>query len=131
MSFSHKHTPTNPIFKDLQILQLDDLITTNNIIFVHKTLTKLAPSHFDNFYELHTPSHSYNTVNNPSSQYSIPTGSVSLSDIELHTFKYRCAQDWNEIIKIISRTTNHTQRLLDVSINNLKSITKAHFIGAY
>ena len=24
MSFSHKYAPTNPIFKDLQILQLDD-----------------------------------------------------------------------------------------------------------
>ena len=131
MSFSHKYAATNPIFKDLQILQLNDLITTNNIIFVHKTLTKLSPSHFNNFYELHTPSHSYNTVNNPSSQYSIPAGSISLSDIELDTFKYRCAQDSNEIIKTISRTTNHTQRLLDVSINSLKYITKAHFIGAY
>ena len=37
MSFSPNDAPTNPIFKDLQILQLNDLITTNNVIFVYKT----------------------------------------------------------------------------------------------
>jgi len=131
MSFSHKYAPTNPIFKDLQVLQLEDLITSNNINFVHKTLTNASPSHFNNFYKLYTPSHNHDTVNNPSSLYSIPAGSVCLADIEAGTFKYRCAQDWNKIIKAIYRTTNNTHKLLDVSINSLKSITKAHFIGAY
>ena len=93
MSFSHRDATANPIFKDLQILQLNDLITTNNVIFVHKTLNDLSPSHFKDFYELHTPNHSYNTVNNPNSTYSIPAGSVSLTDIEKDTFKHRCAQD--------------------------------------
>ena len=104
---------------------MNDIITTNNVIFVHKTLNNLLPSHFKNFYELHTPNHSYNTVNNPNSTYSIPAGSVSLANIEKDTFKHRCAQDWNETLKTLSRTTGHTQRLINVSI------TKAHFIGAY
>ena len=114
MSFSHKYASTNPIFKNLNILQLEDLITTNNIIFVHKILNNISPSHFNHFYELHTPSHSYNTVNNPNSQYSIPAGSVTLSNIETETFKYRCAHDWNDILKTIVRTTNNTQRLLSL-----------------
>ena len=131
MTFSHKDAPTNPLFKDLQILQLNDIIKTNNVIFVHKTINGLSPSHFDDFYELHTPIHRYNTVNNPNSLYSIPAGSVSLSNIENNTLKYKCAQDWNQILKIISASTNHTQRLLNISIPKLKSITKAHFISAY
>ena len=129
--FSHKNAPSNPIFKDLKILKLNDLITTNNIIFVHKTLNNLSPSHFKNFYEFHNQNHDYNTINNPNSQYSIPAGSVSLSNIESDSLKLRCAQDWNESIKNISRTTHHTQRLLDVNIQSLKYILKAHFIGAY
>ena len=131
MSFSHRNAPTNPIFKDLQILQLEDLITSNNVIFVHKTLNNLSPSHFKNFYEFHSPNHNYNTVNNPNSRYSIPAGSVSLSNIVIGSLKHRCAQDWNAILKNISRTTHHTQRLLDIKILTLKSIIKAHFIGNY
>ena len=131
MSFSHRYAPSSPIFKDLQILQLEDLITSNNIIFVHKSLNNLSPSYFKNFYELHIPNHDYDTVNNPNSRYSIPAGSVSLDDIETGSMKHRCAQDWNEILKSIARSTHHTQRLLDVNIVNLKSIIKSHFIGNY
>ena len=131
MSFSHKDAPTNPLFKDLQILQLKDIIKTNNVIFVHKTINGLSPSHFDNYYELHTPTHRYNTVNNPNSLYSIPAGSVCLSKIAIDTLKYKCAHDWNQILKILLQTTNNTQRILNISIPKLKSITKAHYIGAY
>ena len=131
MSFSPTDAPSSPIFKDLNILQLNDLIKTNNIIFVHKTLNDLSPSHFKNFYELHTPNHNYNTINNPNSAYSIPAGSVSLTNIKINTFKYKCAQDWNEALKIISRSTNNTNRLNDVSSVKLKSIIKAHVVSTY
>ena len=132
MSFSDNDAPTNPIFKELKILQLKDIITTNNIIFAHKTINGLSPSYFKNFYTIHNPTHNYNTVNNPNSRYSIPPGSVSLSNIEPNTLKYRCAQDWNDILKKISTSsTNQTLRLLNVSVPKLKSIAKAHFIGAY
>ena len=131
MSFSDKHAPTNPIFKDLEILQLNDLISLNNIICVHKTLNNSSPSHFKHFYKLHNPNHNYNTVNNPNSHYSIPAGSVSLSNMDTGTLKHKCAQEWNEILKKLSCTSSHTQKLLDISSLKLKSIIKAHFIGAY
>jgi len=131
MSFSPRDAPSGPIFKDLQILQLNDLITTNNIIFVHKSLNKMSPSHLQNFFEPHVPDHSHDTRNNPSSQYSIPPGSVSLVNIETDSLKYKCALDWNEILKTLSRTVAHTHRFIDVSIASLKRISKAHFIGAY
>ena len=131
MAFSQRDAPVNPIFKDLQILKLEDLITSNNVIFVHKTLNNLSPSHFKNFYELHILNHNYNTVNNPNSRYSIPAGSVSLDNMEIESLKYRCAQNWNDIIKDISRTTHQTGRLMDVSIISLKNIIKAHFVGNY
>ena len=83
MSFSPKDAPSSPIFKDLKILQLNDLITTNNIIFVHKTLNKMSPSHFGNFFKPHISNHDHDTRNNPSSDYSIPPGSVSLENIEI------------------------------------------------
>ena len=131
MSFSHRDATSSPIFKDLKILKLNDLITTNNIIFVHKTLNKMSPSHFGNFFEPHIPNHDHDTRSNPASEYSIPPGSVSIDNIETDSLKYRCAQDWNEVIKLLHHTVGHTQSLIDVSIPNLKSISKAHFMDAY
>ena len=131
MSFSHRDAPSNPIFKDLSILQLNDLITTNNIIFVHKTLNNMSPSHFSNFFELHTPIHDHDTRNDPTSQYTIPPGSVSLENIQTDSLKHKCAQNWNEFIKKLSRATDDTHRFIDVSIPSLKRISKAHFISAY
>jgi len=138
MSFSDKDAPSGPIFKDLNILKLNDLITTNNIMFVHKTLNKLTPSHFGNYFEPHAPNHNHATRNNPSSEYSLPPGSVSLDNISLDSLKYKCAHDWNDMLKTLSRTnllntrTDHTHKpLLDMSILSLKRITKAQFIEAY
>ena len=131
MTFSPVDAPSSPIFKELKILKLNDIITTNNIIFVHKTLNGMTPSHFKNFVEPYIPNHNHATRNDPSSGYSIPPGSVSLNNIEPHSLKYRCAQDWNEMLKTLSRSAGHTHKLLDVSIISLKRIIKAHFIGAY
>ena len=131
MSFSPKDAPSNPLYKNLNILKLEDLIKTNNIMFVHKTLNKMSPSHFGNFFEPHIPNHDHDTRNNPSSEHSIPPGSVSLDKIPKDSIKYKCANDWNDILKALFRTVGHTQRFIDVSIYNLKRITKAHFTGAY
>jgi len=135
MSFSPKDAPSKPIFKNLNIITLEDLITTNNIIFVHKTLNKMSPSHFGNYFEPYVPSHDHDTRNNPSSEFSMPPGSVSLDNIHINSIKYKCAQDWNDMLKTLSRTNisdrHHTQGLLDFSIPKLKRISKAHFIDAY
>ncbi len=91
----------------------------------------MSPSHFGNFFEPHIPNHDHDTRNNPSSEHSIPPGSVSLDKIPKDSIKYKCANDWNDILKALFRTVGHTQRFIDVSISNLKRITKAHFTGAY
>jgi len=131
MSFAPIDAPSSPLFKNLNILKLNDLITTNNIMFVHKTLNNLSPSHFNNFFNPYIPGHDYNTRNDPSSGFSIPPGSVSLANIQTNSLKFKCGHDWNEMVKILYRSTSHTQRLLDVSIFSLKRISKAHLIGAY
>lgn len=131
ITFSDSNAPSDPIFKELNILKLEDLIMSNNILFVHKTLNNNSPSHFKNFFQLHTPIHDYNTVNNPNSAYSIPSGSVELINIEAGTFKHKCAQDWNEILKKLSTPSSRTNWLIDTSFSSLKRITKAHFLSAY
>ena len=89
MTFSNKYTNTNPLFKSLKILKLEDLILTNNLLFVHKSLNNEAPAHFKDYFTLHSPNHNYNTVN---STHSIPKGSVKLISTEIGTLKHKCAK---------------------------------------
>ena len=131
MTFSNNDSPSDPIFKELRILKLEDVITTNNVIFAHKTLNNTSPSHFKNYYQLHVPNHDYDTVNNPNSTYSIPAGSIELMENDSGTFKYKCAQDWNDMLKTLSTPTSQTNWLLDVNILRLKNLAKAHFLSAY
>ena len=44
MSFAPIDAPSSPLFKNLNILKLNDLITTNNIMFVHNSFNLM--SHF-------------------------------------------------------------------------------------
>ena len=131
MMFADNNSPTDPIFNELGILKLDELIKTNNIIFTHKTLNNNSPSHFQNYYELYTPTHGYPTSNNPTSTYSIPPGSIKLLEAEAGTFKCKCAQDWNFILKKLSNASSQANWLLDLSVSRLKSLTKSFFLNTY
>ena len=131
MIFANNDLPTDNLFKELGILKLDDLIKTNNIIFTHKTLNNNSPSHFKNFYQLYTPSHDYPTINNPNSTYSIPSGSIKLLDHEAGTFKRKCAEDWNDILKKVTTPTSQDNWLLDLNVLRLKTITKTYILNTY
>jgi len=109
----------------------DPLIKTNNIIFTHKTLNNNSPSHFKNFYQLYSPSHDYPTINNPNSTYSIPSGSIKLLDHEAGTFKRKCAEDWNDILKKVTTPTSQDNWLLDLNVLRLKNITKTYILNTY
>ncbi len=108
-----------------------DIFFTKLIIILQDVILHIHSSHLQNFFEPHIPDHDHDTRNNPSSEYSIPPGSVSLNNIETDSLKYKCAQDWNEMLKTLSRANDRTHRFIDISIASLKYISKAHFIGAY
>ena len=86
MSFAIKDAHTNPLFKNLEIIKLQDIITSNNVIFTHKTLNGNSPSYFNDYFQKSKPNHNYNTTRNPNSVYSIPPGSVSTSNIVSNLF---------------------------------------------
>ena len=131
MSFVDRYASADPLYKQLQILKLNDLIVSNNILFVHKVLNGNTPAYFKNHFEEYVPIHAYNTTRNPRSTYSIPPGSVTVSnDIRL-SLKSKCAQSWNNFIKNISTTTSQSERLKSIHFLKLKNIIKAHILGNY
>ena len=132
ISFANKDAHTDPLFKDLEILKLNDVITSNNILFVHKTLNGNSPNHFDNFFSKVQRQHNYNTSRNTRSIYSIPIGSVTLSSETNNTLKNKCIEDWNNALKILTNPELlQNEWLLNRKFLELKYITKKHFLSTY
>ena len=51
MSFSDFQAHTSTLFKQYKLLKLDDLISLNNILFVHDFLTRKLPKSFSTFFK--------------------------------------------------------------------------------
>ena len=138
--FAQFDAHSDPLFKELGLLKLPDLIKLNNIIFVHNVLNNKIPKHFTHFFQTMEIHHNHNLVRNPNSQYSTPRGSLILPEINnLHigtkTIKYTCANTWNNTLKELCRKNpllaNDENWLKDKSVSQIKRLLKDHFLEQY
>ena len=134
LSFSHFQAHTHPIFKELKLLKLSDIVEIYNILFVHNVLNNKAPDHFQNYFKMHEKEHNHNTVNNPRSMYSTK-GKLELPQIKTcngqQTIKYACARSWNNFVTESVRnnnTANDIDWLTKLKVSNLKHLLKTHFL---
>ena len=131
MTFSNKNAHSNPIFKQLEIIKMKDMITYNNINFVHKTLNGKSPFHFHDYFQKVKPTHSINTRRNPNSTHSIPPGSVVVNPRSINTLQKQCATEWNRILKILTNPEHPPEWLVNTNPLKLKSLMKKYFINTY
>ena len=138
ISFSHFEAHSDPLFKNLGLLKLPDIMKINNIIFVHNVLNNKAPTVFNNYFKF-KPLHEHNTIRNPNSLYSVPRGSLELPKTNLlvgkKSVKYICANTWNITLKELSRLypdlANNPNWFKDLSVFKLKKLLKNHFLDSY
>ena len=80
---------------------------TFTFIFTHSTLNDNNPSVFKDYFKLKHTDHNHRTVNNLSSAYSIPKGSIELPQTKTAagkaSIKYICSINWNSTLKELSR----------------------------
>ena len=140
IKFEHYQAHTNPIFKELKLLKLMDVIRMKNLLLVHNTLNLNIPTHFQNYFSLKTTKHKYRTINNPNSLLSIPKGSVVLPDVKgkhgEQSVKHICAKTWNKTLKALLADNQKSNITLDtnlheMNINKFKNILKQFFIDSY
>ena len=131
MTFSAPDTHSNPLYKKLDILKLTDVVTTNNINFVHKALNGNTPLSFKNSFKETEANKRYSTTRNPNTLCSIPVGSVEVSHQKDGTIQHQCTTDWNTMLKNLSTKTCPKNWMKNLSINKLKEITKEYFIAQY
>ena len=140
ISFAHFQAHTDPLFKDMKMLKIMDIVKMNNILFVHNVLNNKAPKHFNDYFVIKQTHHDHRTINNPNSTYSIPKGSLVLPQIETaigkQQIKYICSENWNSILKLLS--IKYPQNYLSIenwmqnmNITQLKKRIKDHFLELY
>ena len=61
VTFSDFNSHTNPLFTDLKILKVDDVIKLNLLKFIYEFKHDLLPSEKSNIFEYNTDIHNYNT----------------------------------------------------------------------
>ena len=131
MSFAENNTHSSPLFKQLNLLKLSDIIKINNVFFVHKALNRNLPNIFDDCFKKIEETNRYSTTRNPSSLCSIPLGSLQLTQQTNGTIQHNCAVDWNKVLKKLSNTTSLTDWMANMSEQKLKSCIKEHLLAAY
>ena len=112
-------------------MKLDDIITSNNMAFIHKTLKGDSPKHFDTFFKKFKTTHNYSTNRNCNSTYSIPPGSISIPNSAKDSLRNKCAKDWNRLLKVFTNPAQSLEWLLNMNDFKLKSILKDHFFSTY
>ena len=95
INFKSKNDPSNPLYKSKNILKLNDVILFNNCMFVLKRIRNEQPSLFSNFKVSHNE-HNYNARGANIIKPTIKTTTYGLDSI-----KYKLADDWNKLQKII------------------------------
>ena len=140
ISFANFQDSSSPLFKDLKVLKLIDIVKQNNILFAHNAINNKTPPIFKDYFILNIAEHHHDTVNSLKSAYSFPTGSFQLPEYRTNSgkssIKYICSSAWNSILKELSMKNSQKYKqepfwISKTNINTLKHLLKNHFLECY
>ena len=113
-----RKVPCDPIFKELEILKLQDIYNLTTLTFVYESLNNLNPEQFHSYYRY--PYHTRNTAANRNNNLDTPM--VRTTTYGLKSIKYAGCILWNNL-------TNSEKT--SVSKNIFKKSMKNRFINSY
>ena len=90
--FEHFDEHSEPLFKELEILTLTDLVTLLNALLMYHYYYHLLPSSFENFFQTVASIHSYNTRLPSKSAYYINTIKTNFGKFNI---RFAAVKVWN------------------------------------
>ena len=123
ISFADFRADSNPLYSNLKILKLGDLIVLQNCLFVQDILKKVSPSCFHDYFQLTRNLHPCNTRGSDFGCIFVPFNNTIRYGI--NSITRTCIQNWNDIAKHFS--TN----LALLSRKELKCCVRDFFIHTY
>ena len=94
ITFSKPDEQSEPLFKELEILTLTDLVILHNALFVYHYYYDLLPSSFANFFQTVASMHSYNTRLASKSTYYINTIKTKYGKFNI---RFATVKVWNHL----------------------------------
>ena len=94
ITFSKPDEHSEPLFKELEILKLTDLVTLHNALFMYHYYYNLLPSSFENFFQTVASVHSYNTRLASKSTYYINTIKTNYGKFNI---RFAAVKVWNHL----------------------------------
>ena len=93
-TFSKPDEQSEPLFKELKILRLTDLVILHNALFMYHYYYSLLPSSSANFFQTVASMHSYNTRLASKSIYYINTIKTNYAKLNIH---FAAVKVWNHL----------------------------------
>ena len=124
MSFNGPRTSPTPLYAELGILKVFDLVKLMNILYVHQYLNSELPTDTLETLELTKINHSYGTRSNAVGLLKRPN--VNTSTYGLASFTRVSSNHWNELQAQFSNVN-----LSELSLSRLKSSTTDHLLSLY
>ena len=94
ITFSKPDEHSEPLFKELEILKLTDLVTLHNALLMYHYYYNLLPSSFENFFQTVASIHSYNTRLDSKSTYYINTIKTNYGKFNI---RFAAVKVWNHL----------------------------------
>ena len=140
ISFAQSHDHSSPLFKELNLLKLTDIVKQSNLLFTHNAINNNTPPIFKDYFAFTETNHQHNTINSLSSIYSTPRGSLQIpqyrTNVGKSSIRYICAITWNYTLKDFSTKNNDDHQqcpywMNQLKISTLKKRLKKHFLEDY
>ena len=131
MTFSGFKSHTNPLFLQLKLLKVCDIIKQQQLKLVYEFYKNLLPTDLQSIFELNSDIHSYQT--NSAHKHLLHTPRIYTTTYGNKSIKYHCPILWNAQLKI----TFDNDSKNNVPIGNIHNIfqfkrtLKKHFLHCY
>ena len=112
------HEQSSPIFRKLNIIKLDDLISYHIAVFTYRFNNSLLPSAFDSFFSKVSEIHHYNTRSAAKQSYYLPKARTNYGKFNI---RFQGPKIWNSI----------DDKIKAVSRSQFKSKLKQHYLSLY
>ena len=130
LTFSDFTAHTNPLYKELKILKIQDSIVLQNCLFVHDYFNDKLPSSFNNIFTKVDNTHSFFTRN--SADGLIAKASYNTTTYGLKSIYNQCVESWNNITISLKKEDNQLPpNLYNMNRNKVKQRITDLFLNSY
>jgi len=124
INFAPKNSHTNPLFHQSKMLKINDFIKVENCLFISKSMNKLLPEIFLNWFHLVIDTHNHVTRNAIHGHLNLPSYRTNIYG--RHSFIISSINSWNYFQRSFP-----DKPLWEYKIGNLKNLLSKMLIDSY